>query len=477
MPKTYAANWKSLRTHPTPEWLRNDKFGIYTHWGVYSAPAFGTDGSWYAHSMYRQEHDQYKHHVKTYGPPSEFGYKDFIPMFTAEKFDAEEWADLFKQAGARFAGPVATHHDGFAMWDSALTKWNAAKMGPKRDVVGELADAFRGQGMRLVTAFHHSQNWWYYPHWVNEYDTADPQYAGLYGPPHNEDAPPDLDWRKAQDKPSKKYPDQWKGLLLEVIDKYEPDMIYFDFALAKIQEHYRREFLAYYYNKEQEWNRDVVVTYKFHSLPPRVAVIDLEIGRMAELTIHDWITDTSVEFPASWSYVPGVDIKSVNRLVDNLVDRVSKNSYLLLNVGPKSSGEIPEPARECLLGIGEWLEVNGEAIFDTTPWTSYGEGPTKLEKDRALSENEGEVEYTAEDIRFTVKDDNLYAICLDWPGEQVIIESLTRLYEEEITSVRMLGVDKELEWSMTREGLQITSPNERPCEHAYAFKIARRRPW
>ena len=475
MSKTYEANWKSLRTHPTPEWFKNDKFGIYTHWGIYSVPAYGPNGTWYPNAIYRQKGKQYEHHVKTYGPLSEFGYKDFIPMFTGEKFDADEWAELFKKAGARFAGPVAIHHDGFAMWDTKYTEWNAAKMGPKRDVVGEQAAAFSRQGMRFLTAFHHAANWWFFPHWYPELDTADPQYSGLYGPLHNQDASPELGWQE-QDKPSKEFLDQWKGMILEVVDKYEPDMLWFDFALGMIQEHYRKEFLAYYYNKEKEWNKDVVVTYKFHNMPPGTAVIDLEVGRMAELTIHDWITDTSVDDSAAWSYVKDAKFKSMNRLVDNLVDRVSKNGYLLLNVGPKPNGEIPEPAKERLLGIGKWLEVNGEAIYDTTPWTSYGEGPTKMEKGGSFTEKD-EVEYTAKDIRFTVKDDFLYATCLDWPGEQMTIESLKGLYEEGIKSVRMLGVDKDLEWSMTGEGLKITPPDEKPCEHAYVFKIARQRPW
>ncbi|MCD6290308.1 MAG: alpha-L-fucosidase, partial [Anaerolineae bacterium] len=279
-----------------------------------------------------------------------------------------------------------------------------------------------------------------------------------------------------QDKPSKEFLDQWLGKVYEVIDKYQPDMLWFDFGIHFIAEEYRKQFLAYYYNKAEEWGKSVVVTYKWHDLVPDSAVVDLELGRFAELTYHDWITDTSVDDQGAWSYVQDAGYKSVTTLVHNLVDNVSKNGYLLLNVGPKANGEIPEPAKECLVGIGKWLEVNGEAIYGTTPWLTYGEGPTQMKKEGYFSERE-EVQYTARDIRFTAKGNVLYAICLGWPGEQVTMESLKLLYGSEIRSVKMLGVEKELEWSLSREGLTVKTPPQKPCEHAYVFKIERGRPF
>ncbi len=475
MNKTYKPTWNSLKTHTTPQWFKDAKFGIYTHWGIYSVPACGPNGTWYPYNMYREGTEQYQYHLRTYGPPSEFGYKDFIPMFKGEKFDPDEWAELFKKAGAQFAGPVGEHHDGFAMWDSELTEWNAARMGPKRDVVGELEKAIRKQGMRFMIALHHAANWWFFPHWKKEYDTSDPRYSGLYGPIHNIDTEVGPEFFD-QEKPSQEFLEKWKAKILEVIDKYRPDMLWFDFGLQRIQEQYKKEFLAYYYNKGREWGKEVVVTYKHHCLAPETAVVDLELGRMSELTYHDWITDTSVDEKGAWSYVQEAGFKPVRTLVHNLVDNVSKNGYLLLNVGPKSNGDIPELAKECLLGIGKWLDINGEAIYGTTPWLVYGEGPTQMKKSGAFSERE-EVQYTAQDIRFTVKDDVLYATCLGWPGEQVTIESLKVLYESEICFIKMLGVDKELEWSLTKEGLKIKPPAKKPCEHAYVFKIVRRHPF
>ena len=187
MEPEYLPSWNSLRVHQTPQWLRDAKFGIYTHWGIYSVPAHGPNGTWYPYFMYREGSPQYEYHLKTYGHPSKFGYKDFIPMFTAEKFDPDEWAELFTQAGAKFAGPVGEHHDGFAMWDTRYSEWNAAKMGPRRNVVGELEKAIRKQDMRFMVALHHAENWWFFPHWRPEFDTSDPRYSGLYGQLHNQE--------------------------------------------------------------------------------------------------------------------------------------------------------------------------------------------------------------------------------------------------------------------------------------------------
>ncbi len=479
--KHFEPTWRSLKQHQIPQWFKDAKFGIYTHWGPYSVPACGRNGTWYSHRAYvREDSMQRRYHEENYGPIEEFGYKDFIPMFKAEKFDAEEWAKLFKKSGARFAGPVAEHHDGFAMWDTKYSEWNAAKMGPKRDVVGQLEKAIKKHDMKFVTAFHHAENWWFFPVWDKRYDCSDPKYSGLYGQIHGKVGSSNA--RRREERPNKEFLDEWHDKIIEVIDKYDPDLIWFDFALGKIREDYKKKMLAYYYNKAEERDKQVVVTYKDHDIPPGVGVQDLELGQMAELTYHVWITDSSVDDQGAWSYVKDAGFKSVDTLVDNLIDRVSKNGLLLLNVGPKADGTIPEEAKKCLLGIGEWLELNGEAIYDTTAWVAYGEGPTKLEKGGSFSERKQEGTYTSKDIRFTVKGNVLYAICLGWPEHEVVIRSVIRnknciLYESEIKSIRMLGVDKELQWKMTDESLVIQPPQERPCKYAYVFKIVREPKW
>ena len=221
--------------HPNGSAMGSSEF---THWGIYSVPAYGKNGTWYAHNVYTNPNsDEYKHHIENYGPLEKFGYKDFIPMFTGSQFDPDEWADLFKGAGARFAGPVAEHHDGFAMWDTKLSQWNAAKMGPKRDVVGELGKAYRSHGLKFMTAFHHAEHWFYFPTWDNRYDAGDPRYSGLYGAIHPKGALPD-----------QKFLDAWEGKLIEVVDRYDPDLVWFDFGLDLIQQGYKKHFAEYYFD-------------------------------------------------------------------------------------------------------------------------------------------------------------------------------------------------------------------------------------
>ena len=244
------------------EWWLNTKFGIYFHWGPYSVPAHKTE--WYSIWMYAQGNPIRKYHEETYGDLKIFGYKDFIPMFTAEKFNADEWAELFKKAGAQFAGPVAEHADGFAMWDSQLTKWDAMDMGPKRDIVGEMEKAVRKQGMKFIATYHRHWLYAWHPTWDENTDASNPEYAGLYGP-----KVPKGTFVMAN-KPTNPLPDatfnqEWLDRLNELMDKYQPDIIWFDNKMDIIGEKYRQQFLANYYNKAQEWGREVVCTYKFTS--------------------------------------------------------------------------------------------------------------------------------------------------------------------------------------------------------------------
>jgi len=468
----YEPSWESLRAYECPDWFRDAKFGIYTHWGPYSVPAW--ENEWYPRLMYSKDDPGrgskfYDYHQKTWGDVSEFGYKDFIPLFTAEKFDAEAWAELFKKSGARFAGPVAQHHDGFAMWESDLTRWDARDMGPRRDILGELAEAVRKRDMRFVTSFHHAFHWRYYEpsYQLEKSDTKDPAYAGInkiYPPVHEPGAPE-----------SEAFLDNWLARVVEVIDTYRPDYLWFDFGWSQPGfEPYKKEFLAYYYNQALKWGKEVVVTYKKDHLPVGVAVLDLERGQLDTLSSREWITDTSVGLK-SWSYIDDPDYKSVNTLVDNLIDRVSKNGNLLLNIGPRPDGTIPEEQKELLLGIGAWLEVNGEAIYETRPWTRYGEGPTEMVFGHMSERQNKGFAYTAEDIRFTTREDFLYAISLDWPEDGgIVVKSLAvenGAGSRDIEKVSLIGSDRELDWSRDEEGLHVFFPEERPCEHAYALRI------
>ncbi len=507
----YSADWASLRNHNIPQWLKDGKFGIYTHWGIYCYSGTSGNVTWNSSVAYMEPKNSTwgQEFEKTHGKLTpDFGYKDLIPKFTGENFDANEWAELFAKSGAKFAGPVAEHHDGFAMWDTKWSKWNAAKMGPKRDVVGELEKAIKAKGMKFVTAFHHSANWYFFPVWDKTKDCSNPAYSGLYGPIHKKGA-----------VPTQEFLDEWLGKLVEVVDNYDPDFVWFDFALDIIREDVAKEFVAHYYNTADKRGKEVIISYKHHDLPPGVGLFDLELGQEENLTHHDWITDTTIEDGSTWGYLPDLEYKTVNMLIDNLIDRVSKNGYLLLNVGPKWDGSIPEVAKERLLGMGKWLEINGEAIYGTSTWTKYGESPNKenddIDEQEQESENEdtddeeeedNDPEYTSEDIRFTVKDNVLYAIILDWPkNNTILIKSLVRhaedidneegkwgyvdldedkkdhisgyyLYPDEVKSITMLGDGKELKWQLIpTKGLKVQLPKERPCEHAYTLKIIRKK--
>lgn len=487
--------WDELRNYSTPEWLKKGKFGIYTHWGIYSVPAFGPNVSWYPYKMYQEGSEQYEYHCKVFGNPRKIGYKDLIPMFTGSSFDAGEWAELFKKAGARFAGPVGEHHDGFSMWDSKVNEWNAFNMGPKRDITGELEKAIRGQNMKFMVAMHHAENWKFYPHWVKEYDTSDPAYAGLYGEAHNEDwgsekrylAEPirwsnsldgaiDKQWM-AQDLPSHAFHEKWLKKLQEVIDGYTPDYIWFDFGLSFINDLYQRKFLTYYQDMGKKKGQDIVISYKWNHLPVGTGLIDLEQGRFSEATYHDWITDTTIDAGEAWGYMQDAKYKSAKSLIHYLVDNVSKNGYLLLNVGPKPDGTIPEEVKKILLEIGQWLEVHGEAIYDTEPWKISEEGPTKMLGSGAFSEM-NEVEYTERDIRYTMHNECIYATALGKIKDTVVLNKIfPMVYEGEIERVQLLGDNRELKWEKRGEQLIIFTHDVLKNSIANVLKITRKELW
>jgi len=484
---TYEETWDSLKKHHQPEWLDDAKWGIYFHWGVYSVPAFGNE--WYPNMMYRGFISPiWGHHIETYGLLDEpgHGYKDFIPSFTAENFDPDTWAELFKEAGAQFAGPVAEHHDGFSMWASKVNPWNAMDMGPHRDIVGEMERAIRKQDMKFICTFHHANNWYYYNH-DPALDTGDPAYAGLYGKPHS--AANGIGYSDTkQDRPDLEFNEQWFAKLKEVIDNYRPDLIWFDFCLSRIMDKFKRKFVAYYYNAAEEWGKDVEILYKDFNLPPGVGILDYERGRAGAMTHYKWITDTSLG-RKSWSYIEDEEYLPVEALIHSFVDRIAKNGYLLLNFGPKANGDIPVQVQETFKDFGKWIKVNEEAIFGSTPWVVAEEGPMKLAKDGGFNEDQDYTSpYTAQDIRFTTKGNALYAFAFGWPEDELTIKTITLapkyashedapkewyIFEPgDIDSITMLGQGEPLEWHLTNQGLKITVPAEKPCEHAYTFKIS-----
>ncbi len=466
----FKATWESLQSGYTiPTWYEDAKFGIFIHWGAYCVPAFGSE--WYPRNMYQEGSPEFKHHVETYGPQTEFGYKDFLPQFKAEHFDAKQWAALFQEAGARFIMPVAEHHDGFPMYDTDLSEWSAAKMGPKRDVIGELADAVRSEGMVFSASSHRAEHWWFFDGGRKfPSDVQDPQYAGLYAPARP--APENWGDPKQGEPPTAEFLEDWLLRTCEIVDKYRPQVVWFDWWI----EHYAfapylQKFAAFYYNRGAEWGLGVAINYKYGAMPDGLGVFDIERGQLSGIRPLFWQNDTSIS-KNSWGYVLNQDYKEVGELVSDLVDIVSKNGALLLNIGPKADGTIPDPEQAILRQIGGWLKVNGEAIYETRPWKVFGEGPTEV-KEGAFTDTQRQ-SFTGQDIRFTTKGDTLYAIALAWPGERLTIQSLgtdAGLWSGEIGEVRLLGHEGSLEWSHEANGLTVTLPAQKPGEFAFALKI------
>ena len=468
----FRADWESLQKYETPEWYRDAKFGIFIHWGAYSVPAFGNE--WYPRSMYQQGSEEYKHHIATYGPQDKFGYKDFIPMFKASQFNAAAWAELFEKSGAKYVVPVAEHHDGFAMYDSGLSDWTAAKMGPHRDVIGELGSAVRERGLHFGVSSHRVEhNFFLGVGRTIPSDVNDPQYAALYGPAHTWVSAP---WGTPVSNDftfvSQAWADDWLARGAELVEKYHPDIVYFDWWIGQpsIRKNLTR-FAAFYYNRSLEYGDHVgVINYKDYAMQEHAAVLDLERGQLGEIRRLTWQTDTSVS-NKSWGYIKDDTFKSPEFVVNQLIDIVSKNGNLLLNIGPKSDGTIPDEVHKVLLDVGAWLKMNGEAIYGTRPWRIYGEGPTKVAA--GSFHDTDTARYTAEDFRFTTKGDDLYAIGLKWPvnGQGVIHALALTAGSEKVRTVSLLGGNSNLQFEQSGDGLHVRLPAEAPAKYAYALRV------
>jgi alpha-L-fucosidase len=453
----YLATWESLSNYKTPDWFRDAKFGIFIHWGIYSVPAFNDE--WYPRNMYNQESNEYKHHIEKYGPLNEFGYKDFIPMFKAENFNADKWVDLFKSSGAKYIVPVAEHHDGFAMYKTALSKWNAFEMGPKVDVIGELAKAVRKQGLIFGLSSHRIEHWWFFNNGRKlDSDVNDPKYADFYGPA-----------RQENETMSPEYMNDWLLRCTELVDKYQPQLFWFDWWIEQpALDPYKKSFASYYYNKGLEWNKGIVINYKNSSFPAKTAVLDLERGKLGGIRELPWQTDDAIG-NKSWGFTNNNDFKTTQYVITNLIDIVSKNGNLLLNIGPRSDGTITDEETQVLLGTGEWLRVNGEAIYGTRPWKIAGEGPTESASGSFATQ---EKPFTANDIRFTTKRETLYAITLGVPYGNTIIKSLaSKANNGIITSIKLLGSTEKVIWKQNSNELVIKQSKYYPSNNAVVYKI------
>lgn len=432
----YEPTWTSLRQHSTPDWLRDGKFGIYTHWGVWTI-------------QYMEEH-------------RDKSLDELIELFNPEQFDPDAWAKLFKSAGARFAGPVAWHGSDYMHWESQFSDLNSVARNPHIDIVGEMEKAVKKAGMKFMVSYHTNFN----EDWINFAREGVDKFS------------PDLFWVDAGFGGTK------AGHHMKVLDnsKYIGEG---DGFPGTLPERYQLDFLSYYYNHADSLGKEVDFFYKSHDIPPGVAMRDLENGMLREIAYDTWITDMDINVPPDWVthgwfYREGIPQRTGNDIVDILVDVVSKNGILLLNVGPKADGTFAEETRQNLLEVGEWLKINGEAIYGASPWFIYGEGPNEIEVGNySMHHNNhfGQIKFGGEDIRFTVNGAHLYAICLGWPGDQLNIKSLNTEYKVksgDIKSIQLLGSTAEISWNHSGEGLLIEMPEWDQDQPAYVFKIDRK---
>jgi alpha-L-fucosidase len=475
----YRPDWATLIKYQQPQWYKDAKFGIFIHWGVYSVPA--AENEWYPRNMYRPGEGAYRNFHEHYATADlaekdAKGYKDLIPLFRAEHFDAAEWAHVFKESGAQYVVPVAEHHDGFSMYDSGLSDWTVVKMGPKRDTLGELAKAIRSEGLHFGLSSHRAEhNFFYDGGRAIRSDVNDQKYASLYGPAHQWfEAGGDAhglvdDWTYV----SEAWTRDWLARDTELVEKYKPEVVYFDWWIG--QPNFRRavaEFAAFYYNYAAAHDFTGVIDFKDFSLNWKAGVRDFERGQQDHIVPDHWQTDTSIS-NASWGYIEHDTFKTPEFLVHQLIDIVSKNGNLLLNFGPRSDGTIPDQVRATLLEMGAWLKVNGEAIYATTPWKTFGEGPTQV-TGGAFHDTDTKP-YTPDDFRFTAKGDVVYAIGMACPRDaKATVRSLGWAHEGSslpIAKVELLGSSEKVTWIQAADALQVTLPAGAECKYAYALKL------
>jgi alpha-L-fucosidase len=471
----YRADWATLEKYQQPQWYKDAKFGIFIHWGVYSVPA--AENEWYPRNMYLPTEGAYKDFRARFahGDDSK-GYKDLIPLFKAEHFDAKAWAELFKESGAQYVVPVAEHHDGFSMYDSHLSDWTVVKMGPKRDTLGELATAVRAEGLHFGLSSHRAEHNFFYEGGRRiRSDVNDPKYASLYGPAHQWLEPGGdehgmiNDWTYVSDAWTR----DWLARDTELVERYKPEIVYFDWWIG--QPRFRgavAQFAAFYYNFAIAHGYDGVIDFKDYSLNWKAGVRDFERGQQDHIVADHWQTDTSIS-NKSWGYIKDDTFKSSQFLIDQLIDIVSKNGNLLLNFGPRSDGTIPEEVRDRLLAMGAWLKVNGDAIYATTPWKTFGEGPTKVEGG-AFHDTDTKP-YTPEDFRFTTKDSDVYAIGMTCPASgKAVIHAFGTTHEGTsfpVANVALLGSNEKINFTQSADALEVTLPADMQCKYAYALKL------
>ncbi len=470
----FEANTESLKQYETPEWFRDAKFGIWSHWGPQAVPRAG---DWYARHMYVPGSRQYDHHIKHYGHPTKTGYKDIIPLWKAEKFDPEKLMELYAKAGAKYFVSMGVHHDNFDLWNSKFQEWNAVNMGPKRDIVGAWQSAAKKHNLYFGVSEHLGASYaWFNPaHGYDEfwplngagYDGEDPAYHSLYHTGLDRPYRNSSSWYTERPESQQ----DWFNRISDLLDQYQPDFLYTDGGIpfGKVG----KTLLANFYNSniaQHKGELKAVYTHKDIGSGEFIAeagVQDVERGVISGINPRPWQTDTSM---GDWYYSEGFNYKPTSQIVHMLTDVVSKNGNLLLNVVQYPEGDLPPESLDFLREMAAWISVNGEAIYGTRPWKIFGEGPTKA-KSGHFSEEDN---YTAQDVRFTKKGDVLYVVTLRPPKKLLRVKALglnSELLEKSIKSVSLLGSEVELKWQQKADSLEIIIPRKLPSAYSSSFKI------
>lgn len=482
---SFTSDIESFRSYSYPDWFRDAKFGIWSHWGPQAVPR---QGDWYARKMYESNvirsgtressgspSREYLYHIENYGHPSKFGYKDIIPLWKAEKWDPEQLMALYKRVGAKYFVSMATHHDNFFLWDSKIHRWNSVLMGPGKDVVGLWQKAAQKEGLRFGISEHlgASYTWFQTSHGSDlsgpmrgiPYDGADPKYQDLYHPPVSDG---DNAWLTTD--PSNQR--NWLECITEVLDMYKPDLLYSDSELPFGD--IGRTMLAHFYNQDIIRNGgklEAVYTCK-HLVSEGRWVRDIERGAMDSISTDPWQTDTSI---GDWYYRTGQKYLTATEIIQMLVDIVSKNGNLLLNVVQTPEGDLEQDVIDILEEVARWTPTNGEGIYGTRPWKIYGEGPSTINPDKGMFGGVKDVRsYTSSDIRFTRNGEILYAFCMDRPEADIRIESLGKNAGKDvgrIKSVKMLGSQEKIRWEQNNNELVISKPGQLPDWTVIGFRI------
>ncbi|HEX8920867.1 MAG TPA: alpha-L-fucosidase [Pyrinomonadaceae bacterium] len=469
---------ESLAAYRVPEWFRDAKFGIWAHWGPQSATEYG---DWYARNMYIQGEWQYEHHVKTYGHPSKFGFKDIIPTWKADKFDADYLVGLYKQAGAKYFLSMGVHHDNFDLWDSKHTRWNSVRMGPRKDIVGLFRRAAVKHGLRFGVSEHLAMSYKWFsvskgsdrqgPLAGVPYDGADPRYADFY---HDiKDVYVNLEWNL--NGTSEAFKRHWYLRIRDLVDKYEPDILYTDGEIPFGDFGLKQAANLYNLSAKRHEGRveAVQLSKRREDCAVGTCVMDVERGVVENIWPAPWQSHTCV---GNWHYLKGVAYKTPKMVIDMLVDIVSRNGNLLLNFPLPNNGMLDAEELRILSAITDWMKINGEAIYTTRPWKIYGAGPstTPASSDAKFNESKRR-ELMAEDVRFTRKGQTLFAFFMGWPEDGKItlaplaIEGTHKVGK--ISHVELLGFRGQLRWSQDEAGLKVQLPLEKPGAYAFALKV------